>query len=134
VVEGGGAFPQEPPADEPMFERAWIAGKTVVLAARADGRLAGSYYIAPNFSGRASHIANAGYMVHPDFRGSGIGAALVDHSLEEARRRGFDAMMFNLVFESNSARRLYERVGFEVIGRIPDAVGGEAALLLWRRI
>jgi ribosomal protein S18 acetylase RimI-like enzyme len=73
-------------------------------------------------------------MVHPDFRRQGIGRKLVEHSIAEARRRGFDALMFNLVFESNPARRLYERLGFEVVGRVPEAFEGEDAIVYWRRI
>ena len=38
--------------------------------------------------------------------------------------------MFNLVFESNPARSLYERLGFSAIGRVPDAVGDEAGRYL----
>src|SRR4051794_29899194 len=134
VVEDGGAFPVAPPATEEDFERAWMRGKSAVLVATADERLAGSYYLTPNYPGRAAHIANAGYMVHPDLRGQGIGWALVLHSIEEAPRRGFDALMFNLVFESNPARRLYERLGFEVVGRVPAAVEGEDAIVYWRAV
>jgi len=77
---------------------------------------------------------DAGYMVHPDRRGEGLGRTLVEHSLADARRLGFDAMMFNLVFESNPARRIYERLGFEVVGRVPAAVGDETALVYWRAL
>ncbi len=134
-MEEGGAFPTEPPASEDDLERAWLGGdEREVTVARANGRLAGSCYVMPNYAGRAAHIANAGYMVHPDFRRRGLGKALVEHSLERSRRLGFDAIMFNLVFESNPARSLYERLGFTVIGRVPDAVGEEAALIYWRAL
>ena len=43
-------------------------------------------------------------------------------------------MMFNLVMESNPSRRLYERLGFEAVGRVPEAVGGEDAIVYWRRL
>jgi ribosomal protein S18 acetylase RimI-like enzyme len=134
VVEEGGAFPRSPPADEATFRETWIEGKTGVYVARSSGALAGSYYLAPNFGGLAAHIANAGYMVVPSFRRRGVGRALVEHSLSEARRLEFDAMMFNLVFESNPARRLYDELGFEVVGRVPEAVAGEDALVYWRRL
>jgi ribosomal protein S18 acetylase RimI-like enzyme len=134
VVEEGGAFPRRPPVDELMFREAWIDRKTAVYVARRDDRLAGSYYLAPNFQGEAGHIANAGYMVHCEFRGQGIGTRLVEHSIAKAPALGFDALMFNLVFESNPARRLYDRLGFEVVGRVPEAVHGEDAYVYWRRL
>jgi ribosomal protein S18 acetylase RimI-like enzyme len=134
VVEEGGAFPTEPPAGEEDFERAWMREKTAVMVACSGDRVAGSYHLLPNYPGRASHIANAGYMVHPEFRGEGIGRVLVEHSIAEARRLGFDALMFNLVFESNPARRLYERLGFEAVGRVPEAFEGEDAIVYWRKL
>ena len=96
-----------------------------------DERLVGAYYVKPNFVGRAAHIANAGYFVLPAHRGRGLGRALVEHSLGEARRAGFDAMQFNLVFASNPARALYRELGFVEIGRIPKAVDDEDAVIYW---
>jgi GNAT superfamily N-acetyltransferase len=135
VVAAGEGYPQPPgPLSVADFEDYWLDHKSLVAVARVGRRLAGSYYLKPNFPGRAAHIANAGYFVVPDLRGGGIGGALVLHSFDEARRRGFDAMQFNLVFESNPARRLYERLGFEAVGRVPDAVDGEDAIVYWRRL
>ena len=134
VVEEGRAFPAVSPATRDDFESAWIQGKTIVLVARSGSRLAGSYHLVPNYSGRAAHIGNAGYMVHPDFRRQGIGRALVEHSIAEAPRHGFDALMFNLVFESNPARHLYEGFGFQAVGRVPEAVEGEDAIVYWRKV
>jgi GNAT superfamily N-acetyltransferase len=136
VVAAGEGYPQAPgPLTRAEFESYWLHHKSSVIAARlADGRLAGSYYLRPNFPGRAAHIANAGYFVVAAHRGLGIGTALVEHSFAEARRLGFDALQFNLVFASNPARRLYERLGFSVIGRIPEAVDGEDAVIYWRRL
>jgi hypothetical protein len=58
----------------------------------------------------------------------------VEDSIERAPTVGFDAIQFNLVFESNPARTLYEELGWEQIGRVPDAVEGEAAIIYWRRV
>lgn len=129
-------FPQAPPLTEGDFEAAWGTGVSVVVVARAgaEGKVVGGYSLKANFPGRAGHIANAGYVVEASWRRRGIGRALVEDSLAEARRLGFDAMQFNLVFESNPARRLYEELGFVVTGRVPAAVEGEDALVYWRSL
>ncbi len=132
VVAAGGAFPRRPPADRATFRTAWIEASTVVSVARVGQDIVGGYFIKPNFPGLAAHIANAGYLVAHEFRGQGIGRALALHSLKEAHRHGFDAMMFNLVMENNPSRRLWANLGFNEIGRIPHAVEGQAALMYWR--
>ncbi len=135
LVAAGEGYPQAPgPISVEEFDGYWLEHKSLVVVGRLGAELAGSYYLKPNFAGRAAHIANAGYFVVAGLRGRGIGETLVRHSFDEARRLGFDALQFNLVFESNPARRLYERLGFEVVGRIPEAVDGEAAMVYWRRL
>ncbi len=136
LVAAGEGYPQAPgPLEYHEFADYWLLHKSYVAVGRtAEGRLAGSYYLRPNFPGRASHIANAGYFVVPGLRDQGIGSALVQDSLTAARTLGFDAMQYNLVFASNPARRLYERFGFEVVGRVPEAVDGEDAIVYWRKL
>jgi ribosomal protein S18 acetylase RimI-like enzyme len=134
VVEDGGGYPQDPPLTRATFREVWIDAPTVVRVARLDGAFAGAYFLKPNFAGRAAHIANAGYLVDAGLRGRGIGEALVRDSIGEAPKHGFTALMFNLVFDSNPASRLYERLGFERIGRIPDAGHGEGARIYWRAV
>jgi len=127
-------YPQAPPLTRDAFEETWLAHATVVVVARCEGAVAGAYYLKPNQPGRAAHIANAGYVVDRPFRGRGIGRLLVEDSITRAPAVGFDAIQFNLVFESNPARRLYEELGWEQIGRVPNAVDGEAAIIYWRAV
>ena len=134
IVTSGDGFPHVPPLSRAAFDDYWIIHSSVVWIARADGRLVGAYYIKPNFVGRAAHISNAGYFVLESHRGRGLGRTLVEHSLHEARRLGFDAMQFNLVFESNPTRDLYRKLGFQEVGRIPAAVDGEDAVVYWRSL
>ena len=136
IVARGEGFPQDPAValtyDD--FSDYWLDRKSFVGVVTVEGRLGGSYHLKPNFVGRAAHIANAGYFVVRDLRGQGIGERLVRHSMEQASALGFDALQFNAVFASNPARRLYERLGFQVIGSIPDAIDGEAIVIYWRRL
>jgi GNAT superfamily N-acetyltransferase len=127
-------YPQAPPLTRDVFDDTWLTHATVVVVARCEGVVAGAYYLKPNQPGRAAHIANAGYVVDRPFRGRGIGRLLVEDSITRAPAVGFDAIQFNLVFESNPARQLYEGLGWEQIGRVPNAVDGEAAIIYWRQV
>jgi GNAT superfamily N-acetyltransferase len=98
------------------------------------GPLLGAYYLKPNFAPRAGHIANAGYLVATAQRGQGLGHVLIEDSIWRSPLYGFRAIQFNLVFESNPARKLYEALGWREIGRIPEAVDGEEAIIYWRRV
>ncbi|MGH9917718.1 MAG: GNAT family N-acetyltransferase [Nitrososphaerales archaeon] len=135
VVERKEGYPHAPPLTPEVFDSVWSGPRTTVICARLDqGGLAGAYYLRPNFPGRAAHIANAGYMVARVERGRGIGKLLVEDSIRRAPALGFDAVQFNLVFESNPARAMYESLGWREIGRVPRAVEGEDAIVYWRAV
>ncbi len=133
AVERGDGYPESAPLQPHRFAASWVEPPVVVVARLADD-VVGAYYLKPNFPGRAAHIANAGYLVAREHRGAGIGRQLVEDSIVRARQAGFDAIMFNLVFESNPARSLYERLGWREIGRVPRAVSGEDAVMYWRDV
>ena len=134
IVATKDGYPHQPPLTRVDFEATWVKPVSIVVGARLDNRLLGAYYLKPNFFGRAAHIANAGYLVTPDARRRGVARALVEDSIWRAPLVGFDAIQFNLVFESNPARSLYEELGWRVTGRVPDAVDGEDAIIYWRGV
>jgi L-amino acid N-acyltransferase YncA len=131
VVASGGAEPAGGRATREVFVEGWIRGRQV-HAARQNEVTVGGYFIRSNFPAFAPHIAQGGYLVARTARGHGVGSYLLGHSLREAARSGYTAMMFNLVQEQNPSRRLYERAGFQVIGRIPRVHGDEDGLIYWR--
>jgi ribosomal protein S18 acetylase RimI-like enzyme len=62
-----------------------------------------------------------GYMTIPAAFGKGIRKAMGEFSIAEAKRLGFKAMQFNIVVKSNTAAiSLWEKLGFKIIGEIPD--------------
>ena len=58
------------------------------------------------------HIDQAG--VEEEFRGKGIGTALVAHVEEVARERGIDSVTLGVYGRNQDALRLYERLGFTI--------------------
>jgi L-amino acid N-acyltransferase YncA len=133
AVAEGGSFPVVPPVSLTDTRAVWIDGNDRVLVAELEGSFAGCCYVRPNYAGRGSSIANAGYLVPTSARGRGVGRALLDRSLDEARELNYAAMMFNLVFERNPARRLWEAAGFREIGRVPRAIDAEQDALIYFR-
>ncbi|HEX7460582.1 MAG TPA: GNAT family N-acetyltransferase [Dermatophilaceae bacterium] len=59
-----------------------------------------------------------GMWVDPGFRGAGIGRALVDAVIDQARAAGKRRVILHVVAGNDQAGRLYERAGFVPTGHI----------------
>jgi ribosomal protein S18 acetylase RimI-like enzyme len=100
----------------------WRAPAHSIFVAEQAGTLVGTYYLRANNRGGGAHVANCGYVVAPDVFGRGVARAMCAHSLDQARQRTFTAMQFNFVIASNErAVRLWQSLGFTVVGRLPGA-------------
>lgn len=55
-----------------------------------------------------------------EFRCKGIGTKLITHSLHEAKKYGFMAMLYNSVVAINPSMSIYKKLGFEQIGIIKN--------------
>jgi len=64
--------------------------------------------------------------VKTDCHGSGVAQALMDWTIEEARRRGATSLSLTVFTENHRARRFYERYGFESVGPYKFMVGSQA--------
>lgn len=73
-----------------------------------------------NHAGPAAHIANGSFLVNPAHAGRGIGRALGEEVLRQAKQAGFTAMQFNAVVSTNTAAvRLWQSLGFDIIATLP---------------
>jgi ribosomal protein S18 acetylase RimI-like enzyme len=87
-----------------------------------DGAVVGTYYIRPNQRGGGDHVANCAFMTAPSASGRGVASAMCTHALGYAAAAGYVAMQFNFVVCGNHrAIALWQRFGFEIVGRLPGA-------------
>jgi L-amino acid N-acyltransferase YncA len=123
VVAAGDTFPYDTGWSSTQAREVWIEsppGRTVVAC---DGpRVLGTAKMGPNRPGPGSHVSTASFMVAADARRRGVGRALGEYAISWAREQGYAAMQFNAVVESNhSAVRLWQALGFHIIGTVPEA-------------
>ncbi len=100
----------------------WLGADKETFVAEDDGRIVGTYYMRANQAGGGSHVCNCGYMTDARSVGRGIAGRMCEASLARARERGYRAMQFNSVVSTNErAVRLWQRLGFVIVGRLPGA-------------
>jgi ribosomal protein S18 acetylase RimI-like enzyme len=143
VVAAGDTYALDPNISREDALACWFASGTCTYVAEGDAvgdgvsvpekqtasptsirarQIFGTYILRPNQSGGGSHVANAGFMVSASARGQGLGRAMAEHCLHEARRLGFRAIQFNYVISTNiGAIRLWQDLGFEIVGTLASA-------------
>ena len=119
----GETYAYAPDSSAAQIHHAWIEAPAATYVAGApDGQMLGTYYIKPNQPGLGAHVCNCGYLVAPEAEGRGVATAMCEHSQREALAMGFLAMQFNLVVATNvRAVRLWQQLGFAVVGTLPGA-------------
>lgn len=122
TIREGATYALKRDMSEQEAVRYWTGAGKEVFVTEQDGRIIGTYYITANQAGGGSHVCNCGYMTAADATGQGVATAMCEHSMDYARTSGFRAMQFNFVVASNAgAVRLWQRLGFEEVGRLPKA-------------
>lgn len=123
IVRAGETFSWPRDESEEDSRKAWMAESLPnrTLVAVEGDEVLGTAKMGPNHRGPADHIANASFMVSPAHSRKGVGRALGEAVLAQARADGFRAMQFNAVVETNTtAVRLWQSLGFEIIATLPE--------------
>jgi GNAT superfamily N-acetyltransferase len=123
VTASGDTYIYPPETTKAEARKIWLKERVCYVARdKTTGLIVGTYTIRPNVVGLGSHVANAGFMVHPIHRNKKIGLLMGEHALKEAKKLGFLAMQFNVVVSTNErAIYLWQKMGFKIIGTVPKA-------------
>jgi GNAT superfamily N-acetyltransferase len=127
-VEGGASVSFMLPLSQDRAERFWrgvldgaARGDRIVLVAEdGSGAVIGTVQVVLSVPENQPHRGDiAKLLVHPRVRRQGIAAALMDAADEAARQAGKSLLVLDTV-TGGDAERLYERLGWERCGVIPD--------------
>jgi ribosomal protein S18 acetylase RimI-like enzyme len=122
TIRAGETYALDPQMSEADALAYWLAPDKETFVAEEDRSVLGTYFIRPNQAGGGAHVCNCGYMTSTAATGRGIARLMCQHSLAHARARRYRAMQFNFVVSTNErAVRLWESLGFTVVGRLPLA-------------
>lgn len=101
-----------------------------VLVADVDGQVAG-WASLTKYSDRAAYdeTAETSFYVASQFRGQGLGRALKEAIIDEARRLGYHSLIARVTAESHASVHLNEAAGFRLVGTLRE-VGRKFGRLL----
>jgi L-amino acid N-acyltransferase YncA len=130
IVRAGETYAYDPEMSGDEARALWMDGsERTVVAVEGEGdgeggaaRVLGSAVMGANRPGNGAHVATASFMVGDAARGRGVGRALGEEVIRWATERGFRAIQFNAVVETNApAVALWRSLGFEIVGTVPEA-------------
>ncbi len=140
VISTGDTYVFAPDSSREKMLDYWFGADKHTFVATINGQVVGTFFIKDNQPDLGSHVANASFMTLHTATRQGIGTAMGKFSLNEAKRLGYKTMQFNLVVKSNTrAVGLWEKLGFEIVGEIPNAFNHQQngltnAYIMWRRL
>ncbi|MCH6232403.1 GNAT family N-acetyltransferase [Cognataquiflexum rubidum] len=122
IIRKGGTYVFSLDSSEKEMMAFWMGKDKSTFVAEMDGKIVGTFYLKPNQPGLGNHVCNAGFMVDEKESGKSIGRQMGLFALAEAKKEGFLAMQFNFVVSTNQAAvKLWQSLGFDIIGEIPEA-------------
>lgn len=102
------------PIEKSLDELTEVSRKSRLLIARIDGQIVGTatlaVVVAP--TGRYGHIDDV--VVHDQYRKQGIGQALMEKLIEEAKSLGLERIDLTSRPSRTAAHKLYKRLGFSI--------------------
>jgi ribosomal protein S18 acetylase RimI-like enzyme len=104
----------------------WMAavekGEQVHVVADVDRKLVGNSEVTRGKFSDEFYHGKLGIAVHRDYRGLGIGLEMMKTLVEESRKLGLKTIELETFATNPRAIRVYEKVGFKQVGRIPKKI------------
>ena len=88
--------------------------ESILVAETKEDGIVGTLEVAKAYKARFGHFAVIRrFVVHPDYRGKGIGRTLLQYATEEAKRMGCSAIELSVDPDNRRPHSYYESLGFK---------------------
>lgn len=105
-------------SEVPSYE-SWDKGhsKCCRYVARSGDKILGWVALSP-YSGRCVYagVAEVSVYIGTEYRGLGVGEALLNHLIEESEKNGFWTLQSGIIRENTASRELHKKCGFREVG------------------
>lgn len=111
------------PVEEAVYLKKLEADpKSIMIAAEVDGKIIGNAGIVciPHHD-RYRHRGTFGISIRKEYWGMGLGSAVLQAILGEARKAGLEQVELDVVDKNERAFHLYQKFGFQIYGVLPRA-------------
>lgn len=100
----------------------------ICFLAETDGKPAGAVWVRvmEDYGHLEEGVPSFAISLYKEYRGQGIGTVLMERMLQELAERGYEKASL-AVQKANYAVRMYQKVGFEIVGE-----NKEEYLMMWR--
>ena len=97
-------------------------GRNLPLLGVVDHKIVGVATLHQRLGGWKRHVGRVSVLVHPEFRGVGLARALVNETLDIARRAGLEKVEAAFIAEQEAAMKMFAMLGFNQLVRLDDYV------------
>ena len=70
---------------------------------------------------KVRHRASLGIAVVQEYWNTGLGTVLINGAIDLARKAGYEQLELGVFSDNSSALHLYQKLGFQEVGRMPNA-------------
>jgi putative acetyltransferase len=99
------------------FRRSWTDEQASLVALHRD-RVIGHLNVSREEGPMTRHVASLGMAVAPEWRGRGVGSALMNEVIRWAKEMGVEKLALSVYPHNEAALALYRKFGFKEEGRL----------------
>ena len=100
----------------------------ICFVAEVESRIVGAVWVRDmqDYGHLEDGVPSFAISLYPEYRGCGMGTALMERMLQELTTRGYEKASLS-VQKENRAAKFYQRLGFEIVGE-----NEEEYLMMWK--